>query len=273
MSKPKPTPGYVPHLLHQEAFNARLDALGRNESRPEVHQLIASAKAAYAGGRDLDLHQHGIHAYHHGMGTGLIDALHDGRDELRTTLPLPPVSNEARSNLMGWERQWVEHATPHEEGVAIGHDGQTHIHATSHSPHHIELGPYMSVMQSIPHGGIFTHNHPATSAGFSGEDLALAHSLGLREMRVVTPRHLYSVAPGHRGSRFTPRGWHQLKPQYEAIASEVYRHLKPLHEAGQVTSDQANELFAHRTLQHLADESGLDYRVDGHPWRPKGGTP
>ncbi len=110
---------------------------------------------------------------------------------------------------------------------------------------------------------IFTHNHPypegtEQSISFSEEDVELAATLELLELRVVTPTRTYSLRPPENG--WDADYWERiLKPTFQAIQNTMRRQDLRNIRSGKLTVEQANQGYWNRIWLRTAQALNLIY--------------
>jgi len=104
---------------------------------------------------------------------------------------------------------------------------------------------------------VFTHNHPSDTS-FSDDDVELACTLELGELRVVGPTWTHIMRPGPGG--WSDRLWlDRLKD--ECLRSQMYvgDGLRDAISSGKVTLQEANAEFWHLVWERTAAILELDY--------------
>lgn len=116
---------------------------------------------------------------------------------------------------------------------------------------------------------IATHNHPSgmnyaphdpryASNAFSLSDIKLACLTELQEVRVVTPKHRYSLKPASSG-------WDLayfegiLRPEFEQTFLAVRRQLIEKVQARKILSAEAGMRLLHEVWTRVAQTLGLEY--------------
>lgn len=102
-------------------------------------------------------------------------------------------------------------------------------------------------------GRILTHNHPQ-GASFSWQDVRLALSVGLTEIRAVGALCVYVLRP--------PAGvmWEDVASLVEVLRRQVEQELVPAVNTGTLTPPEANLLYWHQVWAGMAEIRGWDYR-------------
>ncbi len=103
---------------------------------------------------------------------------------------------------------------------------------------------------------VLTHNHPK-GLSFSAEDLSTAVSVDLKEIRAV------GVAQPYTYSLKRPAdGWpskEEILRQREIASNQVYQDLIIQINRGELTTDEADQIFAHEIMLKLATSLNLPY--------------
>ncbi|MBC7882116.1 MAG: hypothetical protein H7Y37_12380 [Anaerolineae bacterium] len=112
-------------------------------------------------------------------------------------------------------------------------------------------------------GTIVTHNHPypegtEQSVSFSEEDVELAATLELLELRAVTPTHTYSLRPADNG--WDADYWERiLKPTFQAIQNTMRRQDLRNIRSGNLTVEQANQDYWEKIWLRTTQALNLRY--------------
>lgn len=118
-------------------------------------------------------------------------------------------------------------------------------------------------------GAIFTHNHPRgwdvpennperQGNSFSPEDIDVACSAQLAEIRAVTPKWRYSMKPPEGG--WNEDYWKTIvKPEYDAAESVVYKAFGQAIQAGTMSIDEARANHYHSIWTRVSERLGLVY--------------
>jgi len=118
----------------------------------------------------------------------------------------------------------------------------------------------------IVKGSVFVHNHPCGyknihsrtkryGNGFSPDDLCSAASIKLKEIVAVTPRRIYSMAPG-------ALGWptrDEMKKEVRASNLLIRNKLTNLVAKKRIDVDTASVLHWHMVSKLVAKKLGLKY--------------
>ncbi len=109
-------------------------------------------------------------------------------------------------------------------------------------------------------GCILTHNHPAGGAPtFSPEDVAVASSYELAEIRAVSQDWHHSLRP-------SSAGWNaqyfdsDIRPSAEKHWKDLRTEFVPLVTSGKMTQKEAAYEMLHQLWVRVANELGLDYQ-------------
>lgn len=118
-------------------------------------------------------------------------------------------------------------------------------------------------------GAVLTRNHPhglsfpdvdprSFGHSFSEDDIHLACSAGMAEMRVVTPKLRFSMKPPVTG--WSQKLWDaDIHPSYVKHYDQVWEELMDAFSSGAISSAEADARIAHETWSRVANEIGLLY--------------
>lgn len=106
-------------------------------------------------------------------------------------------------------------------------------------------------------GRRFTHNHPS-GGSFSAQDIRLATTHGLAEIRAVGSEFTYSMLPPKRG--WTAEMWKsEIEPAWARAHSDTIAELMPHVRAGRMTPAEADFEHWHRVWIKVSKDTGLRY--------------
>jgi hypothetical protein len=296
---PTPVPAPASHwgkptMLQTQAFHAQVDQLKSSHPAPWHEHLLDSLKGAYESGdwhgaRELHDQISGLSRSGGGVPPGgtvpseWAHTSHHAYNHLLQHTPIPPVTQDARDALHVHEKRLITSMHPHEELIAVGHDGHVHKLLTDHHPSQVDMTPHWDELRNIPHGAILSHNHPGgwhfhhagcheEGQSFSDSDLGSACGIGAREMHVVTPKWRFTMTPGAMGSRFSPQMWQSLQPTIHHIDRQLTEERKKKVMAGDITWRDANTWHQDDLWRMLASRTGLHYTKSEHGHAPSAET-
>jgi len=102
-----------------------------------------------------------------------------------------------------------------------------------------------------------THNHPGGKS-FSSDDVRIAATYKLREMRAVTNEYLHSLRPPEDGWSY--EFWSStIKPSYVMHDQDVFQEFSRAINQGTMTVTQAEQAHFHEVWTRVARNTGIKY--------------
>ena len=141
-----------------------------------------------------------------------------------------------------------------EMAIVLDPNGNVVFKKTSNTPNYVRFTRYeVSRMK----GNIVTHNHPRGTS-LSTDDVRLAMTGELAEMRAAGKRYRYSIKPG-------PAGWSEdlwkrtIEREVARINQQVFSEFKPLTNSGKLSYADAELQHWHEVWTRVARTTGLIY--------------
>lgn len=120
---------------------------------------------------------------------------------------------------------------------------------------------YKSEVNIFKNSEIFTHNHPEDKS-FSMEDIFMAISTGIKEIRIISPNYIYSLNFSHKEKSNND---FELVNKYQYLFNKIDKHehdtslhLEEMKESGFLTSNEIDIVKDKIMLKNIVEDKEIN---------------